>query len=522
VNSARAELEDENRTLKNLLHAKECENNLLREKVKLLTHQLFGRRSERDRDEGEQSLLFNEAEAGAAGHSKTTSRVRAHERRTRRGRQPLSAALRREEIVHDVPEEQRPGWRYIGDDTSEKLVVVPEDVYVEKHVYRKYARPAHEHVEGEPDVIAAPRAPTLFPKSVATAALVAYLTVAKFCDHLPFYRIEKIFVRWGAKVERASMCNWAIQAAKGCGRLMELMAKQLTAGPLLACDETPLQVLNEPGRDNTTKSYMFAMRGGPPEKPIILFKYRETRGVDFLKEYLRDYRGTLLTDGYPAYDSLAIALGLTHAGCNDHSRREFVKAGNAAGMTRSLKAVLRLWRKLYMVEREIREKKLSPEATVLPRQKKSARRMRYFKKWLDRRALDTPPASALGKAVKYTINQWSKLTEFLQNGNIPISNILVENAIRPFVIGRKNWLFAASPVGAAASAVLYSLIETAKANGLEPYWFLRFLFEKLPLATGDADLGRLMPNMLSAEEIRVYFHSQNIVAFPVYRFPPRN
>jgi transposase len=517
------ELEREIRSLKNFVHEQGCEIGVLKERVRLLTHELFGRRSERRPDDGKQSRLFNEAEifASVGQAAKASVNVKEHARRGKKGRQSISAALRRVEIVHDVPAELKRGLHCIGDDACEKLVVVPEDVYVERHLYRKYARPADEHVEGEPAVLAAPRAPTLFPKSVATAALVAYLTVAKFCDHLPFYRIEKIFARWGAKVERASMCNWTIQAASGCKRMMELMEKQMLAGPLFACDETPMKVMNEPGRSNATDSYMWVMRGGPPGTPIIFFKYQETRAAGFLSELLQDFRGALLTDGWESYDSLAKGLDIVHAGCWDHARRKFVEAGRTAGLSRSVKAVLRLMGELYMIEREAREKNLSPEETVLLRQKQSAPRLRYFKKWLIHKAAVTPPKSSLGAAVAYTLNQWKKLNEFLTNGNIPISNILVENAIRPFVIGRKNWMLSGSPRGAEASAVLYSLVETAKANGLEPYWYLRYLFELLPLAAGDADIIRLAPNNATVEEISTFFKSQNIVAHPAYAVPAR-
>jgi transposase len=478
------------------------------EDLRLLRQALFGRSSEKiSAEEIRQSLLFNEIETYAAGErDEVRTTVKKHARSSKGGRKGLPAHLPRVQIPHDLSEEERAGRRHIGDDTRELLVIVPPKVYVERHVYPKYALPENVLIEGEPGVKSAQRPPELIPGGVASSGLLAYVLTGKFCDHLPFFRIARIFLRYGVELKRATLCNWTIFVARRCEPLIELMWRHALSGPLIACDETTVQVLDEPGRKNSSQSYMWLMRGGPPGKPALLFDYQPTRAAGFLEERLRDreYRGVLLSDGYEAYGALARTLKLPHAGCWDHARRKFVDLQKAAPGSRAARGVLRLLGGLYHVEAEARRNNLSPDQLLAERQKKSARRLRYFKRWLDRVAPTTPPKSRLGLAVNYTLAQWSKLTMFLGDTNVPIANILVENAVRPFAIGRKNWMFSGSPRGARASAVLYSLIETAKANGLEPYEYLRYLFEKLPMARSEADLTALLPWNLTPELIKAF------------------
>ena len=260
-------------------------------------------------------------------------------------------------------------------------------------------------------------------------------------------------------------------------------------------DETPVQVLSEKDRKNTTKSYMWVTRGGCIDKPILLYKYYPGRSADFLMEYLKDYKGYLQCDGYPAYDEQGKCSDreIRLAGCWAHVRRKYFDVIKAAGNSRIARKALKRINLLYRIEKKARLRNLSPDEIKALRQKKSKKIVENFKKWVDKYAPEVPPTSTLGKAITYTQNEWPKLTVFLEDGRIPIDNNLVENAIRPFVIGRKNWLFSGSPRGADASAGLYSIIETAKANGLEPFWFLLHLFENLPKAETPADYAALLP-----------------------------
>jgi transposase len=226
------------------------------------------------------------------------------------------------------------------------------------------------------------------------------------------------------------------------------------------------------------------------------------------QEFLKNYAGYVQTDGYLGYDFLEKMAGITHLGCWAHVRRKFVEVVNAAGKDKDGKkkpgsgeVVLDYIGKLYLLEKECAEQKLKPEQIARERQSRAGPILDQFKAWLDKRSPQVPPGSTLGKAISYTLGQWKRLVVYLQDGRLRPDNNLAENAIRPFVLGRKNWLFAATPDGAHASAALYSIIETAKANRLEPYWYLRYLFERLPTAKTVEDCKALLPQYIDRSQI---------------------
>jgi len=281
---------------------------------------------------------------------------------------------------------------------------------------------------------------------------------------------------------------------------MELLYERLHSGPLINIDETPLQVLKEAGRANTTKSYMWVFRGGPPEKPVIVYRYSPTRSGEIPKEVLQGYRGYCQTDAFSGYNGLESAIpGIILVGCFAHVRRNFVKVIDARGKaaaknkTGSAEVALDYIGRLYRIEKIARQRGLSPEEIVSVRRKQALPVLDEFKAWMDKRINQTPPKGLVGQALSYAITQWPRLIRYLENSHITPDNNLAENAIRPFVIGRKNWLFAGSPSGADAAATLYSLIETAKVCGLDPYHYLRTLFEKLPYASTEAEYSALLP-----------------------------
>jgi transposase len=274
-------------------------------------------------------------------------------------------------------------------------------------------------------------------------------------------------------------------------------------GAVSQIDETKVQVLKEHGRANTALSYMFAMYGGEREKPIIIYTYNETRSPEFLLDYLKGYKGTVLTDGFKAYDNVIANLCLPHANCNLHARRNFYNAAKIAKESKATEA-LDIYRQLYAIENEAKVNKLSPVEIRELRQKKSKPIMQKFKEWLEELNGKILPSSPLGKAVAYCIKRWNKLTLFLEDGHIQIDTNIIENGIRPFVIGRRNWLFAGSPRGAEASALYYSLIETMKANEIEPYWGLRYLFTNLPYAKTIEDYIAILPMNVPEEKIEAF------------------
>lgn len=472
------------------------------EQFKLAIERQFGPSSEKYRVE-QGDLLINEAEVAvdetdAAIADEPATDAPAAEtsqpaKRRRGGRVTLPPELPRVEVVHELPEDERQcavdgvELKAIGEEVSETLHVVPARVEVIRQVRVKYACPACE--EG---VHIAPAPAKLLPKSNASATLLAYIATAKYQDALPLYRQSQIFARHGAEIPRNTLARWMVQVGERLTPLIEVLRQQLQQAPLIHMDETTLQVNAEPDRNASATSYMWVQRGGPPGQQVVLFDYAVSRAGRVPVRLLGDYAGRLVTDGYEGYAEVVRKNGIIHAGCWAHARRKFVEAQKVQPKGKTGKAdwALNQIRKLYAVEQQT--KALKPEARQALRDQKSRPLIVQLRTWLDKSLAQVLPKSALGKALHYLDGQWQRLTRFLDDGQIPLDNNPAENAIRPFVIGRKNWLFSHTPSGAHASAAIYSLIETAKANGLSPYEYLTFVFETLP-TLGDDDLSTLLP-----------------------------
>ena len=363
----------------------------------------------------------------------------------------------------------------IGEEASEQLDIIPARAQVIRTIRKKYA------CKGCEDTIkTSARPPVLLPKSIASAGTMAFVITSKYADGLPLYRLSGILNRFGIDMPRQTLSESILKVAAQLQPLMSHLNQQLMASPVLHMDETPVQVLNEPGKTPQSRSYMWVQRGGPPDTSVIRFHYDPGRSTKVADELLHDFRGVLMTDGYLPYKKAAKTSGLTHLCCWAHARRKFMEAKKAQPKGKSGKAdmAISLIAKLYAVEKITSE---SDAATRhLKRQAQSLPVLNKLHAWLLKTQKQVPPKSALGKAVAYTLDYWPELSRYIGNGEWPIDNNAAENAIRPFVMGRKAWLFSNSQRGAKASADLYSLIETAKANGLEPYSYLKWLFEKLP------------------------------------------
>ncbi|MEW5994662.1 MAG: IS66 family transposase [Candidatus Zixiibacteriota bacterium] len=490
----------------------EQENELLREQVRLLRAQLFGRKSERFKvSDDSQFLLFNESVAGLEKALEPEEiEVPAHTRK-KVGRKPLPEDLPRVDVIHDISAEEKIcdcgcTKSRIGEEISEQLDIIPASFRVIRHIRPKYACRRCEGVEDDgPTVAIAPPPAQIIPKSIVSAGLLAHVLVTKFADAVPFYRQEGQFSRLGVEINRTSMCNWAMQAAETCQPLLELLHKEILSGPLINVDETTVQVLSEPGRSPTQKSYMWLFRGGDPERPALEFQYHPTREGEVAATYLNDYKGYVQTDGYVGYDFIDRRDDIIHVGCWAHARRKFVELIKSAGKNRSQKKIgvaekaVEQIRQLYAIEKDARNRELGAAEIYQLRQEKSRPLVAAFHGWLLEHSAKAPPKSLLGKAISYALGQWPRLEKYLEDGRLRMDNNLAENAIRPFVVGRKNWLFSGNAEGARASAAIYSLIENAKANGLEPYWYLRHLFERLPLAKSEDKLRALLPQYIDRE-----------------------
>jgi len=475
---------------------------ILGEQLAWLKRRFFSRSSEALSEADRRQLrLFDEIDATPTeqAEEETLVQVPEHTRRQAK-RQPLPEDLPREEVLVDIPEEQKhcqcgAELVRIGEETSEKLDVIPPRIRVIRTVRPKYA--CH-HCEGSgdeshPAVRIAPMPPAVIDKGIATAGLLAYIVASKFCDSLPLYRQEKQFARIGVELSRRTMADWMIAASRACAPLMRVLERRLRSGPLLQLDETTVQVMDEPGRDNTSLSYMWVARGGAPEAPVILYHYAPGRGLEVARQMLGDFNGYLQTDGYEVYDRLCEgSANVIHAGCWSHVRRKFFEAQKSSQKGGSAQVALSAIGKLYIAEGQ-RKVHRDPQQFVAERRRQVEPVLQDFHAWLQRRASQVPPETLLGKAVKYALAQWPKLLRYMDHPAMTPDTNACENAIRPFVVGRKNWLFSGSPRGAATSATLYTIIETAKANGHEPYWYLRGLFEKLPLAHSEAEILELAP-----------------------------
>jgi transposase len=384
----------------------------------------------------------------------------------------------------------------IGEEVSERLHIDPPRIFVERIIRPKYACRECEGTEDEdkPVVRVAPAPPSIVPGSIVTAGLLSTIVVAKYEDHLPFYRQEKQFERIGVRINRQNMCNWQEGAYEKLEPLLLLLRQTVKAGIFMAMDETRVQVMGEEGKAAASESYMWLTKGGPPGKPVVIYEYRSSRAAKHPGEFLEGFVGYLQTDGYEGYDSaLASYSAIRHVGCFAHGRRKFFEAAKVSKKGGLAEEGMGYIRRLYEVERELRKKDMPPSRFLSERGKAAAPILQSFKSRLDAKVQEVPPSLLLGKAIFYTLNQWDKLIAYLECAYISPDNNACENAIRPFVVGRKNWLFNQSPEGAKSSCAMYTLIQTAKQNGLIPRNYLNLLFERCPLAKTPEDWAALLP-----------------------------
>jgi len=495
-----ARSESEREALRGELRIVRTERDLLKERLKAFMRKLFAAKSEA-RGSEQKDLLFNEIEALAPAPvpaevaPEDTVEVPAH-RRAKRGRKPLDAALPREVIRHELPEAERicpnDGVRLeeIGVEASEQLDIVPAQVRVIRHERVKYACPCCDK-----GLRIAPAPLRLIPKGLLTESALAWVITAKYQDALPLYRQAALLGRFGGDLSRNTLAGSLVRVGAAVQPVINLLRDQLLDAEIIHGDETELQVLKEPGRSAQQKSYLWAqMSGSGP--PIRLFTYAPSRSAETARRLYDGARGTLVTDGYEVYANVAKTYGLVHLGCWAHARRRFVDAEAAlpkAARTSAQPAVqfIAVIGELYAIESAARELDISERLRL--RHERSRPVLARIEALLLAHLHSVLPGSLLGQALHYLSEQWPKLVRFVDDGSFPIDNNACENAIRPFVVGRRNWLFADTVGGATASANLYSLIETAKANGIEPYRYLRALFAALPKAKCLEDFEALLP-----------------------------
>ena len=489
----------------------------LREYVRLLKSQRFGPKSERS--SSSQLGFFNEAETTldesdqnvGVGEEKESEgdsiEVPAHRRR-RGGRRPLPDHLPRVEVLRDLdesekvcPNDMEHTLSRIGEEKAERIVYRPAELFVEVEIRPQYACGTCK------DAVACQRpSPQPIPKSLATPSLLAQIVTAKYVDGLPLYRQEKIFERIGIELSRTTMAAWTIRMGERVEPILDLVLEQIRKGHHVLADETPFQVLKEKGKRATSTSYLWALRGGDPEHPLLYYHYAPSRKGEVAEGLLEGFQGFLQTDGYKGYDRFDEKVGVVHVGCFAHARRKFDEALRGQGglgknkkkstgkqNTKHSLARQGLTRinDLYKTERSYAEAPF--EQRALLRKEKLAPQLEALREWTLVSKDRVPPESLSGKAIFYLDSQWPKLMRVLDDARLPLDTNAIERAIRPFVIGRRNWLFADTPRGATASARLYSLVETAKANDIEPWAYLQAVFTALPRAQSPSDFEALLP-----------------------------
>jgi transposase len=520
----RVELEEFVHSFANIIK----ENHELKQKIDYMAHdnrllrkKLFGSSSEKLTPEIaiQDGLLFNEFEL-------VSQQVESEELqlltlpvatpdvpRKKPGRKPLPSHLPRIVINHDLSTEEKVcacgnEMECIGDQVSEELDYVSAKVEVIQHRCKKYICSCCVNKKENDESIrvtsrTAKKPAQLIGKSIASAGLLANIAVSKFCDHLPLYRQEYIFKRLSIELSRQTMSVWMLKVGVAIIPLINLMQDNILIYDVAFADETTIQVLNEANRRAQTKSYMWCFLGGAPDQRVIIYQYHPTRESEVPNQFFAGYKGGLHCDGYGGYNALLQSEDIIGINCWAHVRRKFVEAlpqGKEKGVSGH---VVRVIRALYQIEENLKAANADIETTKAIRLQKSKLILDDLKVYLDEKSKTVLRSSKLGIAIEYTRKRWPYLITYLLDGRYEIDNNRSERAIKPFVCGRNNWLFANSTEGAHASANLFSLIETTKLHKLDPVKYLTHVFKELPNCKTVSDYEALLPYNICDENLKI-------------------
>ena len=473
---------------------------VLEEQLRLMRQRKYGASSEKN--VGQQDWLADEAEALADGQpdaddgeiepDESPDPKKKPRKRKRRGFSDKLPRVQRYLTLTDAEREGAIETFFVK--VKEELDIVPAHVQVieimqEKAVFLDDV--------GERSLRAAERPAHPIGKSAASVNLLAWLVIAKYADGMPLYRLEKVLARYGGEITRTTLANWMIRLSVAMAPLLGRLERALMSADYIQGDETRLQVLREPGMEPTSTKWIWVMRGGPPGRTVVLFNYDRSRGGAVAERLLESFTGRYFqSDGYAGYDKPCAAKGLVHLGCMDHARRKVVEAIKAQpksprGKPSVAMVLLSHIDALYRLERQWQD--LDDDERFEQRQKQALEKLDRLKSWLDDKQPKVAPDTLIRKAINYLLNQWTHLVRYCEHGQLRISNVLAENAIRPLAVGRKAWLFSDSPEGAHASAAMFTLIESAKANGVEPYAYLQNVIGLIAAADTDEALDALLP-----------------------------
>nr|WP_227523039.1 IS66 family transposase [Moraxella osloensis] len=391
----------------------------------------------------------------------------------------------------------------MGQDVQDKLGFKPKQFYRERHVYPKYTcRNAACNCER---LVQAKTEPQIIDKSVATPALLAHILISKYADHLPLYRQSLIYQRSGVYLSDSTLADWVGRCGVQLGFLVNRLRQMILTQPILHADETPVKVLNGYGmkdaKGKLKQGYVWAYVT-PKHSPIkaVVYDFAQGRGSEYPNTFLQGFKGKLVCDGYNGYKPL-FGRGVIEVGCMAHARRKFHELHVTGQSLISIEA-LELFQTLYTIEREIDER-FEKNQSPIPRDAQIVRQIRQQKAkpvadklyaWLQQKRLGTTKNAAITKAIEYCLKRWQALTRYLDDGNLPIDNNWAENQMRPWALGRKNWLFAGSLESGQRAANVMSLVQSARLNGIDPYAYLADVLRRLPTHK-DKDIDELLPHV---------------------------
>lgn len=401
-------------------------------------------------------------------------------------RKPLPPELPRTEIHHE-PESTACAcgcpMKRIGEDVADKLDYTPGTFTVERHIRGKWACSQCE------TLVQAPVPAHAIDKNIPTTGLLAHVLIAKYLDHLPLYRQEGIFGRAGLPIPQSTLAEWVGQMGVALQPLVDALKAEMLTYPVLHADETPVAML-APGAGKTHRAYLwsYSIAAFEPVKAVV-YDFADSQAGKHAREFLGDWRGTLVCDDYSGYKAL-IAAGVTEAGCMAHARRKFFDL-HANNQSQIAQQALDTIQKLYQVEREVAD--LSPDERRRSRQEQAKPILDEFHAWLTRHRWQVPNGSSTAKAIDYSLNRWKALAHYIDDGQVPIDNNWIENRIRPIATGRKNWLFVGSLRAGKQAAAIMSLIQSAKLNGHDPFAYLKDILSRLPTQP-NSRVGELLPH----------------------------
>ncbi|WP_041581975.1 IS66 family transposase [Salisediminibacterium selenitireducens] len=475
-----------------------------RDQFSLMQKKKFGTSSEKTDERFEQGSLFNESEKeqDAAEEEPTVEAITYERKKKRKARKDLTENLYTETVTYTLPVEDQVCSCCNGElhimktQVKDELEIIPAEVKVKRYETTIYSCRHCERTGTRNPIVKAPSPERPFPGSLASPSIVSYMINQKFVQGVPLYRQEQEFKRMDVPISRQTMSNWIIEASEQMLEpIWDLMIRILTSLDVLHADETTVQVLKEDGKEAAAKSYMWLYRSGSHDVPIVIYDYQPGRASKYPRRFLEGFTGYLHVDGYGGYHALKPKVELV--GCWAHARRKFFDAvqtlpDDRDSTTSAAKKGLNAIDELYRIEREIQNEYKTPEEFYEARKERIEPPLEAFSAWVESMKPKILSKSLLGKAVIYASNQMEHLRTFLKDGRLAIDNNRAERSIKPFVIGRKNWIFSNTPRGAKSSSIIYSMIETAKENQLKPQAYLNYLFENLP-SSKQSEMEQFLP-----------------------------